>query len=99
MEAHEEVSETVTLPRREQRDTRAVAAVVNFPSHFESFRDRRERGGEVVAGRVDVELDALQEEPGGGVGVLIGFDDVAAGAGDERADRGDDAGLVRALEK
>ena len=72
---------------------------MNFPSHVESLGDRQERRSEVVAGRVDVELDALQEEPGGGVGMLIGLDDVAARAGDERTDRGDDSGLVRALEQ
>ena len=48
---------------------------------------------------VDVELDALQEQAGGGVGMLIGLDDVAAGGRDERADRGHDPGPVRALEE
>src|SRR5439155_21623129 len=99
VEAHEQISETVPLARREERDPWPLAEIVDVPSHVESLGDPCERGGEVAAGRVDVELDALQEEPGRGVGVLVGFDDVPAGAGHERTDRGDDAGLVRALEK
>ena len=76
-----------------------VAEIVHAPVHREAFGDGRERGRELGARRVDVELDALQEQPGRGVGVLVGLDDVAARLGDERADRGDDAGLVGALEQ
>ena len=48
---------------------------------------------------VDVELDPLEEQAGRGVGVLVGLDHVAAHVGDERADRGHDAGPVGALEE
>ena len=66
--------------------------IVQRPVHGEPLRDRREPGRERRRSDVvDVELDALQEQPGRGVGVLVGLDDVAARVGHERADRGDDA--------
>ena len=48
---------------------------------------------------VDVELDALQEQAGRRVGVLVGLHHVAARVGDERADRGDDPGSIGALQE
>ena len=52
----------------------------------------------VARAGVDVELDVLEEQTGRRVGMLVGLDDVAA-PGDQRADGGDDARLVRALEQ
>ena len=92
MEAHEEIAEAVALARDEQRDARPRAEVVHVPLHREALGDRRERRARARRElRVDVELDALEEQAGGRVGVLVGFDDVAARVGDERADGGDDA--------
>jgi hypothetical protein len=60
---------------------------VHRPFHRERVGDGRKVGSERIVGRVDLELDALEKQLRRGVGVLVGFDDVAAGVGDERADR------------
>ena len=100
-EANEEIAEAVALARREHRDARAASPrSCSVPVHREPLaRSARTPRAERRRARVDVELDALQEQAGGRVGVLVGLDDVAAGVGDERADRGDDARPVGALQE
>src|SRR5437660_366902 len=49
--------------------------------------------------RVGIELDALEEQAGRGVGVLVGFDDVAALVRNERPDGRDDARSIGALQE
>src|SRR5205085_379864 len=73
--------------------------VVHRPVHREPLGEWRERVGDAGQLGVHVELDALQEQAGFGVGVLIGLDDVAAPLRDEGADTGDDARLVGALQE
>ena len=89
----------MALLRGEDRDTWTRIEIVQRPVHRIVRRERGERLGECVAARVGVELDALQEQPGFGIGVLIGFEDVAARVRDERADARDDARPVGALEQ
>jgi hypothetical protein len=68
----------VALAPREQRDARPRPEVVHVPAHAEALGQRFERLREIRARRVDIELDALEEESRGRIGVLVGFDDVAA---------------------
>ena len=97
--AQQQIAEAMALLRRKHADTRSGAEVVHRPFHREGVGDGREVGSKCVASGVDFELDALQEQLRRGVGVLVGFDDVAARVGDERADARDDAGPVGALEQ
>ena len=100
--ANEDVADAVRLTRREERDARPSCAVVELPVHRELRREGRERVAQLVhllLLRVDVELDALQEQVGDGIGVLIGFDDVAAAGRDERTDLRDDARSVGTREQ
>ncbi len=76
-----------------------LVEIVHAPLHVEPRGDRRERRAQVGDADLGVELDALEEQPGRGIGVLVRLDDVAARLRDERADRGDDPGSVRALEE
>src|SRR3954447_21850003 len=77
-EAHEQVTETMSLARHEDTDAWARVEVVQRPLHCELFGYICERARELVVPGVHVELDPLQEESRFGIRVLIRFDDVAA---------------------
>ena len=76
-----------------------VREVVDLPIHCEARRDRFEIAAKIGEPVFDVELDALQEEPRRGVGMLIGLDDVARGVGNEPADGRDDARAILAAQQ
>jgi hypothetical protein len=97
--AGEKIREAVSLLRREDGDARPSREIVQRPCHVELLGDGSERGTKAVEGRVDVELDALEEQRCGRVGVLVGLDDVAVARRDERSDGGNDARSVCALEE
>src|SRR5262249_30326768 len=97
--ARQEVEQAMVVPGNQDPDALLTAPIGESPVHPERLRDRaRERGLELVAPVVDaveVELEAHEERPAGGVGrVLRRVDDVRALLEEERRNRGDDAGAI-----
>ena len=97
--AHQEIGEAVALARREQRHAWPRCQIVQRPLHRELLREWLEPAPERLERRVDVELDPLEEEVGGRIGVLVGLHDVAAEVGHVGADRRDDARPIGALQE
>ena len=92
-EAGQQVGEAVRLAGGEDGDAGHVVAERDADVHAEVGGDRGEGRGDLVAGQreaVEVELDPLEEDAGGGVGVLVGVEDVAAVGGDEVGDGRDE---------
>ena len=88
----------MALAGHEHGHATARAGVVDLPRHVVGGCDRS-HGGLDVGTVGERGLDPLQEQSVEPVGVLVGVDDVAAEGGDGLADRGDDAGPVRASQQ
>ena len=97
--AQQEVVEAVIGARDEDRDALAARGVAQPPGHAQAPGHLRDRGLEaraVGAQLGGVEVDALEEDPRDGVGVLVGVEDVGAVPVEELGERRDDAALVGA---
>jgi hypothetical protein len=93
----QEVDEAVRLARHQDADARHVVGEADGAVHVEAVDERSERGRDLVTREVatlERELDPLEEDAVGAVGVLLGVDDVAAVPVHEVGDRGHHAGLV-----